>query len=252
MPAPPRERLRQAPWLALIECIAAGFAVGLATTLVLAFIVVAFDAATEAHAAALAPQGPAPWYRPPAGPEHTGLLRGRGGYRELIFVVGASGAGPSSGQARAMLDPMLAALGPADRFNAIQFNSVTHSLLPGEAPASDVHLTSAHRYVNRFRAAGGPKTAPALRTAIAPTALGHAPVSRRASPAAAEAARAQPSGTGMHTPAVRSNLPADWQYRKEFGALPGTAATAGLGLALGWVLLIAGIGTLLLLGGRCR
>lgn len=45
------QRLSQAPWIPLLQCIAAGFAVGVAATIVLALIVVLFDAATQAHAA---------------------------------------------------------------------------------------------------------------------------------------------------------------------------------------------------------
>jgi hypothetical protein len=53
MSVPSGDSLPQAPWRVLVECIVAGFAVGLAATVVLTLAVVLFDTAT----AAPAPQG---------------------------------------------------------------------------------------------------------------------------------------------------------------------------------------------------
>lgn len=89
--------------------------------------------------------------------------------RELILVIDTSGSmqGESLQQARSALDLALAALGPEDRFNVIQFNSSTEALFdaPVEARAEDVRL--AREWVAGLRADGGTEMVPALRRAFA-------------------------------------------------------------------------------------
>lgn len=68
MSAPSSDSLPQAPWRALVECIAAGFAVGLAATVVLMLVVVLFDAATAVAAPPAA--SPVPAQAAPRPPDH--------------------------------------------------------------------------------------------------------------------------------------------------------------------------------------
>jgi Ca-activated chloride channel family protein len=89
--------------------------------------------------------------------------------RELILVIDTSGSmeGGSITQAKAALDLALSRLTPRDRFNVIEFNSVTHTLFdsPVPAQASDVQL--AREWVAQLRADGGTEMAAALHAAFA-------------------------------------------------------------------------------------
>lgn len=88
--------------------------------------------------------------------------------RELILVIDTSGSmeGQSIVQARAALDVALQRLTPRDRFNVIQFNSVTSALFEHavEATASDVAL--AREWVAQLRATGGTEMVPAMQWAL--------------------------------------------------------------------------------------
>lgn len=88
--------------------------------------------------------------------------------RELILVIDTSGSmeGKSIVQARAALDLALQRLTPRDRFNVIQFNSVTTPLFDHavEAKPSDVAL--AREWVASLRATGGTEMLPALQLAL--------------------------------------------------------------------------------------
>ena len=88
--------------------------------------------------------------------------------RELILVIDTSGSmeGQSIVQARAALDVALQRLTPRDRFNVIQFNSVTSALFEHavEATARDVEL--AREWVAQLRATGGTDMVPAMQWAL--------------------------------------------------------------------------------------
>ncbi len=107
---------------------------------------------------AMPPAGHAPALPPPA--------------RETIFVIDTSGsmAGPSLEQAKAALLLALNRLTTQDRFNVIQFNSVTHVLFSQAQPVSPKTLRTAVRYVDRLKATGGTEILPALKLALKGTA----------------------------------------------------------------------------------
>ena len=90
--------------------------------------------------------------------------------RELIFVIDTSGSmhGTSIEQARKALLLALDGLRPSDKFNVIQFNSVTHALFANSVDASHVRIQDAKRYVRMLQANGGTEMRPALVRAIAP------------------------------------------------------------------------------------
>ena len=88
--------------------------------------------------------------------------------RELILVIDTSGSmeGESIKQARAALDLALASLRPGDRFNVIQFNSVTEALFPDAVAATPADVALAREWVAGLRASGGTEMLDALRTAL--------------------------------------------------------------------------------------
>jgi Ca-activated chloride channel family protein len=88
--------------------------------------------------------------------------------RELIFVIDTSGSmyGTSVEQARRALSLALDGLTPRDRFNIIQFNSVTRSLFEGSVAADPDHIRTAKAYVRSLRAEGGTDMRPALEQAL--------------------------------------------------------------------------------------
>jgi Ca-activated chloride channel family protein len=88
--------------------------------------------------------------------------------RETIFVIDTSGSmhGVSIEQARKALQLALDGLRPEDRFNVIQFNSVTHGLFPVSVPATRQNLDQAAAYVQRLEANGGTEMRPALEKAM--------------------------------------------------------------------------------------
>jgi Ca-activated chloride channel family protein len=88
--------------------------------------------------------------------------------RELVFVIDTSGSmhGTSIDQARKALLLALDGLRPSDRFNVIQFNSVTHALFPDPADASLNRVQLARRYVRQLQANGGTEMRPALEKAL--------------------------------------------------------------------------------------
>jgi Ca-activated chloride channel homolog len=88
--------------------------------------------------------------------------------RELILVIDTSGSmhGTSIEQARKAVLLALAGLQPSDRFNVIQFNSVTHALFPGSVDASPQRLRQAESYVRSLQADGGTEMRPALEKAL--------------------------------------------------------------------------------------
>ena len=88
--------------------------------------------------------------------------------RELILVIDTSGSmqGDAIIQARDALVEALASLRPGDRFNLIQFNSITEQLFRQPVPADDEHLRVASEWVAALRADGGTEMAPALQLAL--------------------------------------------------------------------------------------
>lgn len=88
--------------------------------------------------------------------------------RELILVIDTSGSmgGESIRQAQAALDLALASLRPGDRFNVIQFNSVTEALFDSAVPATPRDVALAREWVGRLHASGGTEMLAALRTAL--------------------------------------------------------------------------------------
>ena len=88
--------------------------------------------------------------------------------RELIFVIDTSGSmhGTSIEQAKRALVLALDGLRPADRFNIIQFNSVTWSLYPQSVTADPAYIRTAKSYVRSLTAEGGTNMRPALEKAL--------------------------------------------------------------------------------------
>ena len=88
--------------------------------------------------------------------------------RETIFVIDTSGsmAGTSIEQARAALLLALNRLTARDRFNVIQFNSVTHVLFSQPQPVKTDTLRKAVHYVEQLHANGGTEILPALKMAL--------------------------------------------------------------------------------------
>lgn len=101
---------------------------------------------------------------PPAGTEPTPAI----GPREVIFVIDTSGsmAGTSIEQARAALLLALTRLTAKDRFNVIQFNSVTRALFSHAQAVTPATLRNAVHYVERLQANGGTEILPALMLAL--------------------------------------------------------------------------------------
>ncbi|MBU6482972.1 MAG: marine proteobacterial sortase target protein [Nitrospirae bacterium] len=88
--------------------------------------------------------------------------------RETIFVIDTSGSmsGTSIEQAKAALLLALSRLTAQDRFNVIQFNSVTHVLFSQPQPVRTDTVRTAVHYVERLKANGGTEVLPALKMAL--------------------------------------------------------------------------------------
>jgi Ca-activated chloride channel family protein len=88
--------------------------------------------------------------------------------RETIFVIDTSGsmAGTSIEQAKAALLLALNHLTAQDRFNVIQFNSVTHVLFSQPQSVKTDTLRKAIQYVEQLHANGGTEIFPALKMAL--------------------------------------------------------------------------------------
>lgn len=88
--------------------------------------------------------------------------------RDAIFVIDTSGSmgGTSIEQAKAGLLLALDRLTPDDRFDVIQFNSVTEALYGEPRPWTAQTLREAKAYVGRLEATGGTEMQPALRLAL--------------------------------------------------------------------------------------
>lgn len=88
--------------------------------------------------------------------------------RDVVFVIDTSGSmgGTSIGQARKALSMALDRLGTEDRFNVIQFNSVTDALYESLQPWNAATLRQAQAYVAALDATGGTEMRPALQLAL--------------------------------------------------------------------------------------
>ena len=77
--------------------------------------------------------------------------------------------GTSIDQAKRALTLALDGLKPTDRFNIIQFNSITHSIFPQSVSADAARVRIAKSYVRNLRANGGTNMRPALEMALRAT-----------------------------------------------------------------------------------
>jgi len=89
--------------------------------------------------------------------------------REIVYVVDTSGsmAGASLTQAQLALALALERLRPDDRFNVIEFNSVTRALFRESQPANRWNVEQALAFVHGLRSEGGTEILPALHRALA-------------------------------------------------------------------------------------
>ena len=89
--------------------------------------------------------------------------------REITFIIDTSGSmgGESIRQARQSLAMAVQRLAPGDRFNVIEFNSVTNALFSHPVDATPANLARATNWVERLEATGGTEMLPALREALA-------------------------------------------------------------------------------------
>ncbi|MFO1395698.1 MAG: marine proteobacterial sortase target protein [Burkholderiales bacterium] len=89
--------------------------------------------------------------------------------REVTYVIDTSGSmeGVSITQAKDALAMALERLQPGDRFNVIEFNSVSHSLFAAPMPVDAQTMTRARQFVAALRANGGTEMLPALQIALA-------------------------------------------------------------------------------------
>jgi len=92
--------------------------------------------------------------------------------REMVFIIDTSGSmeGPSLEQAKMALLIALDQLRAHDRFNVIQFNSVTEQLFPRSVSADAAHIEQARAWVEGLAATGGTEMQPALAAALADAA----------------------------------------------------------------------------------
>jgi Ca-activated chloride channel family protein len=88
--------------------------------------------------------------------------------REVIFIIDTSGsmAGVALQQAKQALRMALHTLSATDRFNLVEFNSVTRTLFSRAVYADNQSVNMALQYVDNLQADGGTEMAPALRAAL--------------------------------------------------------------------------------------
>jgi len=93
--------------------------------------------------------------------------------REVIFIIDTSGsmAGKSLQQAKQALVMALNTLTPNDRFNIIEFNSLTRKLFTQAILADGQSLQTAIQYVNNLHADGGTEMMTAISAALDGNAL---------------------------------------------------------------------------------
>ena len=88
--------------------------------------------------------------------------------RETVFIIDTSGSmqGLSIQQAKQALLAGLASLTERDRFNVVEFNSVTRPMWPDALPATAGNVQQAREWVSRLKADGGTEMAGALGFAL--------------------------------------------------------------------------------------
>ena len=88
--------------------------------------------------------------------------------REIVIVIDTSGSmgGVSIEQARASVSRALQRLSPTDRFNIIEFNSVSNALYSSSVMASPSNVSNAMNFVQQLKANGGTEMHPALSLAL--------------------------------------------------------------------------------------
>ncbi len=96
------------------------------------------------------------------------VSRGSRMAKDSIFIIDTSGSmnGTSITEAKAALQLALDRLDAQDRFNVIEFNSVTHTLFNDVQPATAQSIAQAKEWVERLRADGGTEILPALEAAL--------------------------------------------------------------------------------------
>jgi len=88
--------------------------------------------------------------------------------REIVIIVDTSGSmqGASMEQAKQSVVFALDTLTERDRFNVVEFNSVTKPMWPLSLPATAANLAQAKQWVSKLKAGGGTEMAPALTFAL--------------------------------------------------------------------------------------
>jgi Ca-activated chloride channel family protein len=88
--------------------------------------------------------------------------------RETILIIDTSGSmqGASIQQAKEALSMALDTLGERDRFNVVEFNSVTRPLFPQAMAATRDNVSHAKDWVRALKAGGGTEMAPVLTFAL--------------------------------------------------------------------------------------
>ena len=88
--------------------------------------------------------------------------------REAVFIIDTSGSmeGTSIAQAKRALGMALDRLQPGDRFNVIEFNSVTRALFGAPMPVDPATLQRARSFVASLRARGGTEMKAALEATL--------------------------------------------------------------------------------------
>ena len=88
--------------------------------------------------------------------------------REMILIIDTSGSmhGVSIAEAKRAVQLALKSLQATDRFNVIEFNSVTNALYPASVAASPSNIANALNFVQQLQANGGTEMRPALDIAL--------------------------------------------------------------------------------------
>jgi Ca-activated chloride channel homolog len=94
--------------------------------------------------------------------------------REVTYIIDTSGSmeGVSMDQAKEAMLLALDRLRPGDRFNVIEFNSVTNALYPAPVPFDDTTLRNARVFVRTLKARGGTEMLTALTAALSTAQTG--------------------------------------------------------------------------------